>query len=280
MAAHVGTSGLELRDRLERYLDAVPRGGARAEPFGSLTLFARIDAGWPYYARPTLGLRGPVSADDLAAVRRRQRKSRLPEAVEWIHDTTPSLRPIAEAAGMAVESLPLMALLRPTEVLPPPGVRLRIVPPDDPGLATASAVAEVGFGSPGSAAGPAGVAERDVVAAAMSVEGLEASRVRMRRGLTVMAVADDETDGPLCVGWHQPVDGVTEIVGVATMPSARRRGLAAAVAARLVADARERGVSTIFLTAGSDEVARVYARVGFERIGTSCIASVAADPPA
>ena len=105
----------------------------------------------------------------------------------------------------------------------------------------------------------------------MSPDGLETTRARMRRGLTIMAVAEDEAAGPVCVGWHQPVDDTTEVVGVATLPCARRRGLAASLTAKLVEDALERGVSTIFLTAGSDDVARVYARVGFERVGTSCI---------
>ena len=66
---------------------------------------------------------------------------------------------------------------------------------------------------------------------------------------------------------------MTEIVGVATLPSARRRGLGTAVTAALVADARASGVSTIFLSAASDDVARVYERLGFVRVGHSGLAS-------
>lgn len=269
-----GTAGdAWLLGRLERYLDAVPRSGATAEDHRSLTLFARVGAGWPYYARPTLGWPGPVTADDLAAVRQRQRELSLPEAFEWVVDTTPSLGPIAEAAGLVVERLPLMVLGRPAAASAPPGVRLRIVGPDDPALASATAVADVGFVLPGTGAGPLGPPERDVAAAALTADRLDPARVRMRHGLMIMVVGEAEDVGPLGVGWHQPHGEVTEIVGVATLPSARRRGLAAAVTARLVADALERGVSTVFLTAGSDDVARVYARVGFERAGTSCIAA-------
>jgi predicted GNAT family acetyltransferase len=65
---------------------------------------------------------------------------------------------------------------------------------------------------------------------------------------------------------------VTEIVGVATLPAARRRGLGAAITAALVADAQQRGVDVIFLSAGSEAVARIYERVGFRRIATACIA--------
>lgn len=68
-----------------------------------------------------------------------------------------------------------------------------------------------------------------------------------------------------------PVGGVTEVVGVATLPSARRRGLAALVTAALVRDARTSGVRTVFLSAGSDDVARVYEKVGFVRVATACL---------
>ena len=289
--ARDGTAGdAALLARLERYLDAAPRGGAVAEDFGSLTLFARVGNGWPYYARPTLGWSEPVTAADVAAVRERQRELGLAEAFEWVEDTTPSLGPVAEAAGLVVERLPLMVLARPEAASGlaaatgrgpaaaqlPPGIQLRIVGPDDPGLAASMAVADVGFALPGTAPGAAGPSDRDVASAALTADRLDPARARMRHGLMVMVVAEDDDLGPLGVGWHQPLDGVTEIVGVATLPSARRRGLAAAVTARLVADALGGGVSTVFLTAGSEDVARVYARVGFQRVGTS---GIAAPPP-
>ena len=40
-------------------------------------------------------------------------------------------------------------------------------------------------------------------------------------------------------------------------------------------DARERGLETVFLSAQDDAVARIYERVGFERVGTACIATAA-----
>jgi predicted GNAT family acetyltransferase len=79
----------------------------------------------------------------------------------------------------------------------------------------------------------------------------------------------------LCAGQHQPVGTVSEIVGVGTLPTARRRGLALAVTAALVADARSRGVETVFLSAGDDDVARIYSRLGFRRIATALIAEPA-----
>ncbi|MGR8010622.1 hypothetical protein [Streptomyces hypolithicus] len=42
-----------------------------------------------------------------------------------------------------------------------------------------------------------------------------------------------------------------------------------AVTAALAADARGRGVRTVFLTATDDAVARIYARAGFRQVGTA-----------
>ena len=39
---------------------------------------------------------------------------------------------------------------------------------------------------------------------------------------------------------------------------------------RLVEDARERGAEIVFLSAADDDVARMYERLGFRRIGTAC----------
>jgi predicted GNAT family acetyltransferase len=68
---------------------------------------------------------------------------------------------------------------------------------------------------------------------------------------------------------------VVEVVGVGTLPIARRRGLGAAVTAALARHAYDNGARIVFLSAGSEEIARVYASVGFRRIGTACIAEPA-----
>ncbi len=125
----------------------------------------------------------------------------------------------------------------------------------------------VGFASPGTGAGPQGRAERD---AAVDENGLEFLRDRLRRRFTVMAVAEAEY-GPAAAGMHQPIGDVTEIVGVATLPAVRRQGLGGAVTGALVEDALEGGTGTVFLSAGSEAIARVYGRLGFRRAATACI---------
>ena len=71
----------------------------------------------------------------------------------------------------------------------------------------------------------------------------------------------------VAVGSHQPLGAVTEVVGVATLPSHGRRGLATAVTAALVSDARRGGAELVFLSAGNEDVARMYSRLGFARVG-------------
>jgi GNAT superfamily N-acetyltransferase len=258
-----------LLEEIENYYDAVPRPGADVEDLGPFTLFVSR-GGWPYYARPRRGYTGAVATvRDVSAVRARQRELGLPESFEWVDELAPGLVEVVERSGLTVERLPLMKLTGPVEAAPVPGARVRLVAADDPGLVRISATVSLGFASPGTQIGPVGPAERD--AAAGDDDRLELVRARMRAGRTVTAVAEDAT-GPVAAGSHQPVAAVTEIVGVATLPSARRRGLGALVTAALVEDARTSGARTIFLSAGSDDVSRVYEKVGFVRLATACIA--------
>ena len=96
----VGTEA-DLLGRIEAYYDAAPRPAADVEEHGALTLFvSRIP--WRFYGRPRLGLAEDVGADDVAAVRARQRELGVREAFEWVHETTPSLAGAAAAAGLEV----------------------------------------------------------------------------------------------------------------------------------------------------------------------------------
>jgi N-acetylglutamate synthase-like GNAT family acetyltransferase len=245
----------------------VPRNAARVEDHGPLRLFVSQGVPWPYYARPA---GGAVGEADVRAMRARQWELGVPEAFEWIVELAPTLGPAARATGLDVDEVPLMALDTPLEA-PAVDATLRRLEPDDPALAASRAVADIGFAAPGTGRGEAGPRERDAAVGNFPEARLGAVRERMAAGLTVTVVAEDD-DGILAVGSHQPVAGVTEVVGVATLPSARRRGLGAAVTAALVADARRGGAEIVFLSAGSEDIARVYGRLGFARVGTAGLA--------
>jgi ribosomal protein S18 acetylase RimI-like enzyme len=132
----------------------------------------------------------------------------------------------------------------------------------------ARAVAGLAFGEPGTAVGTAGPTEREVAAAAVPDDVVATLRDRVLQGVAVTAGAFTE-QGMVASGTHQPVNSTSEIVGVGTLPSMRRRGLAAAVTSTLVEHALANGVELVLLSAESDAVAAVYERVGFHRIGSA-----------
>jgi GNAT superfamily N-acetyltransferase len=202
------------------------------------------------------------SVDDVLRARARQRACGVPEAFEWVDDVTPGLTVVAPSAGLEVLHAPLMLLGDPLPAAPPAGTSVRLLRADEAGLA--SAVAHVAFASPGTAIGAAGVEAARAAADPTARPG----------GDTVTYGAFDGDD-LVAVGSHLPLGEVTEVVGVGTLPTHRRRGLGAAVTAALVADARAAGVGLVFLSAGSDAIAAVYARLGFRRIATACIAAPA-----
>jgi ribosomal protein S18 acetylase RimI-like enzyme len=265
----------EVIERIDAFCDAVPRRQARAEEYGPLVIFVPSGPGWPYYARPKRGPRPPVTAADVRAVRARQRELIIPESFEWIEQTAPDMAAAAMQAGLEVRSHPLMVLAGdPQMPLLPDGVMVRVVSPDDAELDRIWAVPAVAFSHPGTGKGEAGVAERDKIAADHDGGTIAMLRERLRSGYSVLAAAFGP-DGPLAAGSCQAADGIAEITGVGVLPSERRRGLGAAVTALLAAGAADRGVQTIFLSASDAAVARVYARIGFQEVGTAMIAEPA-----
>ncbi|MEU4076594.1 GNAT family N-acetyltransferase [Streptomyces venezuelae] len=241
--------------RIESFYDAVPRSSARAEEFGPLTLFVREGEGWPFYARPALGHTGDVPVEAVEAVRVRQRELGVPEAFEWVAETTPGLRAAVEASGLTVHEHPLMVLEGYGVAVPAPeGVTVRMVGADDPALPGAVAAPYAAFG------------------ATPSPEAAGQVAARITTGHTRLAGAFEASGTALAAGQHQPVGAVSEVVGVGTVPAARRRGLGLAVTAALVADARAGGADLVFLTASDADVARLYGRLGFRTVATALIA--------
>ena len=262
---------------LEGYYDAVPRTATRVETLGPFTLFVQRGAGWSYYARPTLGATAFTVAD-VERVRARQRVLGVPEAIEWVAETSPGLRPAAAGAGLVVTSYPLLVLPPggPRPAPAPDGIVLRPATAEDD-VALIGAVARLAFANAGTAAGPQGPDDLPAVAAARNADEVAFERERLRAGLMVTAVAVAVAGGvPVGAGSHQPVGPVSEVVGVGVLPAYRRRGIGAALTAYLTADALSRGVRTVFLSASDARIARVYERVGFRRVGTAC----AGEPPA
>jgi predicted N-acetyltransferase YhbS len=258
-----------LLECIERYFAAAPHPDARIEAVGALDVPIG-DPAWPYPARPRAG-GGPVTEDDVRAAAALQEEAGLPVALEWVPECSRETAAAARAAGLTVEELPLLVAVDPVELLLPVGVRLYVVGADDPELPRYQRVAATAFANPG---GPADVHDVPLDTSPEARARTEVLRERIASGRTVMMVAVE--DGrPVAVGSHQPVDidgaEISEVVGVATLPRLRGRGVGAGVASALAAHARETA-DMVFLAAGDDDVARVYERVGFARLASSAIA--------
>jgi len=258
----------DLLRHIDDYMDAVPRAAARAHDLGPLRLFVKTVAeGWPYYARP-IPNRGPVSTSDVDRMRARQRALGVPETYEWIVETSPALAGAAAGSGLEISSHPLMAAttreLAPAD--PPAEALVRMATRDDD-LSLLGAVAMAGFGvfRDGSQATSGDDVER--ARASLSAADDAFMLDRLERGITLTALA--KIGGTVvAVGSHQPVGSMSEIVGVATLPAYRRRGLGTAITWLLADDARSRGIDTVVLSAGDRDVARMYERVGFSVVGS------------
>ena len=244
---------------VETYYGTVPRAHATTEEVGPFTSFVGPPGGWPYYARPRLGLTADVTAADVDAVRERRRSSGAGEDLEWVHETTPSLLAAARASGLTVEECPLLVLDPSRLAAGSSSAAVKILGPDDDLDSVVGAVGAA-FG------GTDEVVPRPT----------ERQRSAMRAGLLAMVGAYDEQGAVVGGGSHSPRGITTELMGIGVLPRARRRGVGAALTHALVDDARARGVTTIFLSAQDDAVARVYERVGFVRVGTACIAEAPA----
>lgn len=245
-------------ETLEEFYDAVPRPSARVEDHGALVLFVQThEGGWPFYARPKFPS-GEPTVDDVTRMRARQRELGVPEAFEWVHETTPGLLEAAEQAGLSVLRAPLLVLDH--DQLPPADERVRVLEEEAPEVL--GVVGRLAFSVPGTEKGELGTAERD---AELTGAAPEPSRNRH-------AVGELPEHGVVAVGTAQRAGDVVEIAGVGTLPVARRQGLGGAITAALARDALDSGAKIVFVSAGSETIAQVYERVGFRRVGTACIA--------
>jgi GNAT superfamily N-acetyltransferase len=258
-----------LLEWIERYFAAAPLPDAEIRTVGALDV-PISDPSWPYPARPRPGAVA-VTPDDVRAAVELQEQSGLPAALEWVPERGPATAGAARTAGLTVEELPLLVAADPVELLLPVGVRLYVVGADDPELPHYQRVAATAFATPG---GPADVGDVPLDTSAEALARTAVLRERIAAGRTVMMVAV-ERGAPVAVGSHQPVDiegtRVSEIVGLATHPRLRGRGLGAGMASALVAHASETA-DMVFLAAGDDDVARVYERVGFAWVATTAVA--------
>lgn len=264
----------DLIQRLEIYYDSVPRSRATVEEVGPFTLFVAT-SGWPYYARPSIDATIEISSDDVNRVLARQRELGVPQAIEWVDEVTPGLAETIESMGIGVARCPLLVLDGGPRG--DSGTATMLDPADEAAIRQSRAAIGVAFANGGTATGLPGLDERDA-RQADDADQVDADFLgRAASGelrLATVVPADGRAAGAVGGGSYVAVDGVAELAGIGVLPAYRQRGLAAAVTHALAADALDRGATTVFCSAASDDVARVYEGIGFRRVATACIVAV------
>lgn len=256
----------------DAYLDLAPRLDSEVVETAGFRLFVSR-APWPYFARPRPELKRSLWAEDLTGVLERCGSAAVEPVLEWIAEVRPELARLAAVGGWAVTTHPLMvADPGRVEAPVPEDATLRVLDASEDAVVAARAVAEVSFAAGGTEPGPEGPAERDRAAAALAPRLTTHLRYRLRTGGSVTAVAELPGEGIVATATYHPIGETAEVLAVATLPSARRRGLAGALAAALARHAADHRVTTLLLTAQGPRVARLYASVGFRRLGTACAA--------
>ena len=229
-----------------------------------------------HYACPRGGAR--VRTEEMLKVRARQRALEFPRLSSG--STRQAIREDAAAeAGLRVRQPPADgAWMRglPRRHRPTAGIEIRLATAEDD-IATSAPSPRWPSHTPGRRPRQPDSRRRRQQALARPAESVGFERDRRRAGTTALAFpwrrssAGDRA--------HQPLGDVTEVVGVATLPSFRRRLPRAAATVYLVADAQARGTPTIFLSAGSDRSKPLpLARIQADRDGLCRRADVTSKP--
>ena len=184
----------------------------------------------------------------IAAFRQQDRKPRL----EYLPACAPAVEKALLAAGFEVEDRPPVMACAPRHLeapAPVPGLEFREARSDDD-LDELFAIQHRAFEEPGDPEPGAGSGAR---------------RIYQNGGIVVLAMFRGEAaGGGSC---SAPVDGMTELTGVAVADRFRRRGIGAAISAYVTSRAHRRGYHLVWLEPADDSVERIYAGIGYRTIG-------------
>ncbi|MFD4226022.1 GNAT family N-acetyltransferase [Streptomyces sp. NPDC058545] len=202
------------------------------------------------YAIPDQGAE-PTAADVQALIAAFRERDRMPR-LEYLPGGAPAVEPALLAAGFTVENrAPILACAL-GDLLPPKPVDALVIaePATDAEFDAAARVQHHGYGGTGEPEGGEAAWLRDAAAGG---------------GVAALATVDGVPAG--AGGCSVPVDGLTELAGLAVADTFRRRGIGAALSAHLTATAFARGCRVVWLEPGDADVERIYAGIGYLRIG-------------
>lgn len=193
----------------------------------------------------------PTAADIRALISVFAEHNRRPR-LEYLPLCAPAVEFALLAAGFAVEDRPPVMVCPPESLtMPEPVEGLEFTEPrTDFELDDLAVLQHRAFGEPGDPEPGAGARTR---------------RIYENGGIVVLArFRGAPAAGGSC---SPPVDGLTELTGIAVAERFRRRGIGAALSAQLTALAHARGYRLPWLEPADGSVERIYAGIGFRPIG-------------
>jgi ribosomal protein S18 acetylase RimI-like enzyme len=236
--------------QINAYLAKAAGNGGVVASVGPFTASADPNDSTPFrnYAIPASDAapRAGDVADLVTWYKSLERKPRL----EFVSEAAAAVEPALLAAGFEVEGrLALMTLgengVQPTAI--PAGIEL-LSASEEADLRNAAKVQNEAYDA-------GDVTDADVARLKRNVDHSGA-----------VVCARDILSGQIVgAGLYTPAHaGVTEIAGVGVSPAFRRRGVAAALTAKLAESALSRGIDLPFITPDGVREQRIYERVGFE----------------
>ncbi|HEX4788341.1 MAG TPA: GNAT family N-acetyltransferase [Actinospica sp.] len=193
----------------------------------------------------------PTAADVRALIAVFAEHDRRPR-LEYLPSCAPAVEAVLLTAGFLVEDRPPLLACPPESLIPPaPVAGLEFTEPrtdfdlDDLAVLQHRAFGEEGDPEPGI--------------------GIRARRIYENGGIVVLArFRGAPAAGGSC---SAPVDGMTELTGIAVAERFRRRGIGAALSAHLTALAHQRGYRVVWLEPADESVERIYASIGYRQVG-------------
>ena len=223
-----------MHERIQRYLRARAAAGREPVPAGAFTLYLHpVMRRHPFlnYAIPDDG----AAPDDGSALVAAARARGLVPRIEAVEPCAPWVR---DLPGFEVElEPPLMTCVKPVEL--PSEAELVAVEPGSALVAALLATQHEAFGDPPPTA----------------------ERIATWDEHGVAAVVDGGVVGG--ASWSTPIDGLSEIGGIAVLERFRRRGIAGALTAEATRRGLAAGATLALLSPGDDGAKRVYERAGF-----------------
>lgn len=247
---------LEPNDALR---DAVVRAGGEVQRAGPFEAYLHPDlhALGFQYAQPLEPLPGETAiVEGLHRLRDLFAQRGLPLTIEFNGPLYPGLSTILESEGLTPTDREPLLVLDPTDFTPfrSADVEVRFLKPEDPGrlLSAYSRIfTEV-------------LLEKPYVETAEGVARLRAEAERSGGAGHALAML---AGSPAGTGFVSTLDGVAEINRVATLPDARRRGVAATLTSRMLESAFGSGALMAWLTAAGRPAQILYENLGFRLVG-------------